>query len=111
MMLCISIIILGSRIRNVEFSALCLMLLSINFQVSWIRNSDAHILFIGLDRFVYEDRYELIPSRHGKWTLKLKYVVAQDAGKFECQISTAPKLNQTFTLKVVGRQKVIISQK
>ena len=56
---------------------------------------------------MYEDRYELIPSRHGKWTLKLKYVLAQDAGKFECQISTAPKLNQTFTLKVVGRRMFI----
>ena len=74
-----------------------------SLQVSWIRNSDSHILFIGLDRFVHEDRYELIPSRHGKWTLKLKYVVAQDAGKFECQISTSPKLNQTFNLKVVGK--------
>ena len=61
------------------------------------------MLFIGRDRFVHDDRYELIPSRHGRWTLKLKYVTARDAGRFECQVSTVPKLNQTFSLKVVGK--------
>ena len=71
-------------------------------QVSWVRNHDSHMLFIGRDRFVHDDRYELISSRHGRWTLKLKYVTARDAGRFECQVSTVPKLNQTFSLKVVG---------
>ena len=61
------------------------------------------MLFIGRDRFVHDDRYELIPSRHGRWTLKLKYVTARDAGRFECQVSTVPKLNQTFSLRVVGK--------
>ena len=73
------------------------------FQVSWVRNVDSHMLFIGRDRFVHDDRYELISSRHGRWTLKLKYVGARDAGRFECQVSTVPKLNQTFSLKVVGK--------
>jgi len=72
-----------------------------NQTVSWVRNADSHMLFIGRDRFVHDDRYELISSRHGKWTLKLKYVTARDAGRFECQVSTQPKLNQTFSLKVV----------
>ena len=73
------------------------------FQVSWVRNVDSHMLFIGRDRFVHDDRYELISSRHGRWTLKLRYVTARDAGRFECQVSTVPKLNQTFSLKVVGK--------
>ena len=77
------------------------------FQVSWVRNVDSHMLFIGRDRFVHDDRYELISSRHGRWTLKLKYVGARDAGRFECQVSTVPKLNQTFSLKVVGKFRVI----
>eukprot|EP00095_Tigriopus_kingsejongensis_P001091 maker-scaffold193_size270907-snap-gene-1.19 protein:Tk01091 transcript:maker-scaffold193_size270907-snap-gene-1.19-mRNA-1 annotation:"Neurotrimin" len=72
-----------------------------NQTVSWVRNADSHILFIGRDRFVHEDRYELIPARHGSWTLKLKYVSARDAGKFECQVSTVPKISQTYALKVV----------
>ena len=66
------------------------------------------MLFIGRDRFVHDDRYELIPSRHGRWTLKLKYVTARDAGRFECQVSTVPKLNQTFSLKVVGKYNEIL---
>jgi len=72
-----------------------------NSTVSWVRNADKHILFIGRDRFVREDRYELIPSRHGRWTLKLRYVMAADAGKFECQVSTQPKMSRTYSLNVV----------
>jgi hypothetical protein len=56
-----------------------------------------------VDRFVREDRYELISSRHGRWTLKLKYVGREDAGKFECQVSTQPKLSKTYSLNVVGK--------
>jgi len=72
-----------------------------NSTVSWVRNADKHILFIGADRFVREDRYELIPSRHGRWTLKLRYVAGADAGKFECQVSTQPKMSKTYSLNVV----------
>ena len=71
-------------------------------QVSWVRNADSHILFIGSVRFVHENRYELHQARHGRWTLKLKYVAARDAGRFECQVSTVPKISQTYSLKVVG---------
>lgn len=74
-------------------------------QVSWVRNSDSHILFIGRHRFVHEDRYELVSSPgHGRWTLKLKYVTARDAGRFECQVSTQPKISKTFSLNVVGKE-------
>ena len=48
------------------------MIMLDTMQVSWVRNADKHILFIGADRFVRENRYELIPSRHGRWTLKLR---------------------------------------
>lgn len=82
-----------------------------NQTVSWVRNVDSHMLFIGRDRFVHDDRYELISSRHGRWTLKLKYVGARDAGRFECQVSTVPKLNQTFSLKVVVPSVKILGDK
>ena len=45
---------------------------------------------------------DLRSCRHGRWTLKLKYVGARDAGRFECQVSTQPKISRTFSLKVVG---------
>ncbi|CAB4062714.1 unnamed protein product [Lepeophtheirus salmonis] len=72
-----------------------------NQTVSWVRNLDSHILFIGKDRFVHEDRYDLIPSRHGRWTLKINFVGARDAGKYECQVSVVPKLSQIFSLNIV----------
>jgi len=72
-----------------------------------VRNSDSHILFIGRARFVTDDRYELVSSRHGRWTLKLRYAGAEDAGKYECQVSTVPKISRTFSLRVVGKVKVV----
>jgi len=67
-----------------------------------VRNSDSHILFIGRTRFIKDDRYELVASRHGRWTLKLRYAGAADAGKYECQVSSKPKISKTFSLRVVG---------
>ena len=73
------------------------------FQVSWVRPTDSSILFIGSARFARDDRFELIPSRHGRWTLKIRFVKPGDAGKYECQVSTVPKISKTYTLKVVGK--------
>ena len=40
--------------------------------------------------------------RRGQNTLKLKFTNATDAGNFECQVSTNPKISQIFKLTVVG---------
>ena len=40
--------------------------------------------------------------RRGQNTLKLKFTNASDAGHFECQVSTNPKISQDFKLTVVG---------
>ena len=40
--------------------------------------------------------------RRGQNTLKLKFTNASDAGDFECQVSTNPKISQVFELTVVG---------
>ena len=41
--------------------------------------------------------------RRGQNTLKLKFTNASDAGNFECQVSTNPKISQIFKLTVVGK--------
>ena len=41
--------------------------------------------------------------RRGQNTLKLKFTNATDAGNFECQVSTNPKISQIFKLTVVGK--------
>lgn len=38
----------------------------------------------------------------GPWTLQIKYVQARDAGLYECQISTEPKISARVYLHVVG---------
>lgn len=39
---------------------------------------------------------------NGPWTLQIKYVQARDAGLYECQISTEPKVSARIFLHVVG---------
>ena len=61
------------------------------------------MLYIGDVKFVDDDRFELLPGNgYGDWTLRFRLIREADAGKYECQISTSPKLSQTFTLNVVG---------
>ena len=36
--------------------------------------------------------------------MKLKFTNATDAGNFECQVSTNPKISQIFQLTVVGKE-------
>ena len=43
--------------------------------------------------------------RIGGYTLRLMFSQATDAGKFECQVSTNPKISKTFSLTVVGKSE------
>lgn len=90
--------------------------------MSWVRGKDSHILYIGDVRFVDDSRFELLRGRNrsdrvrfgmedngsrrsyfpGDWTLKVRFVQAEDEGDFECQLSTSPKLSKTFRINVVG---------
>lgn len=104
---------LNCKIRNIY-----------NETVSWVRGKDSHILYIGDVRFVDDSRFELIRGRDrkdddgdgqsgggdihrrrsffaGDWTLKVRFVQAEDEGDFECQLSTSPKLSKTFRINVV----------
>ncbi|CAG7725186.1 unnamed protein product [Allacma fusca] len=62
-----------------------------NKSVSWIRSSDAHIVTVDRYTFIADDRFLVIPLGES-WTLQIKYVQPRDAGYYECQISTSPKL-------------------
>lgn len=62
------------------------------------------MLYIGDVKFVDDDRFELLSGNgYGDWTLRFRLIREADAGSYECQISTSPKLSQTFTLNVVGK--------
>ena len=87
--------------------------------VSWIRGADSHIITVDQETFISDSRFSsLIKARENLWTLKvrerppveetaltgyfqIKFVTARDAGKYECQVSTVPKMSRKVELVVV----------
>lgn len=73
-----------------------------NRSVSWIRPVDAHILTVDQDIFISDARFSAIHQKNSStWTLQIKSVQADDAGKYECQVSTEPKLSHFVHLSVI----------
>lgn len=53
--------------------------------------------------FIADDRFQaFFVEATDTWTLQVKYVQARDAGQYECQVSTEPKMSHFITLNVVG---------
>lgn len=74
-----------------------------NKSVSWIRRRDAHILTVDRYTFIADERFQaFLVEATDTWTLQVKYVQARDAGQYECQVSTEPKMSHFITLNVVG---------
>ncbi|MCL4129233.1 UNVERIFIED_CONTAM: hypothetical protein GTU68_007417 [Idotea baltica] len=64
---------------------------------------DADILTVDRYTFVSDERFEAHYSPTLEtWMLIIKYVQERDAGQYECQVSTEPKMSQLFNLRVVG---------
>lgn len=73
-----------------------------NKSVSWIRARDAHILTVDHEVFISDPRFSAIhQSNSSTWTLQIKSVQPDDAGKYECQISTLPKMSHFLHLSVI----------
>lgn len=79
-----------------------------NKSVSWIRKRDAHILTVDRYTFIADDRFQaFLVEATDTWTLQIKYVQARDAGQYECQVSTEPKMSHFITLNVVGKFELV----
>lgn len=75
----------------------------ISRQVSWVRMRDADILTVDRYTFVGDERFEAQYSAAAEtWNLIINFVQERDAGDYECQVSTEPKMSQVFNLRVVG---------
>ena len=73
-------------------------------QVSWIRKRDLHILTFGQTTYTNDGRFSVIKSASGDmWTLRIRSVQIRDAGLYECQVSSEPKISKAVRLKVVGQ--------
>ena len=68
-----------------------------------MRKRDLHILTSSVYTYTGDARFSVThPETTDEWRLKIAYVQPRDAGIYECQINTEPKLNLAFVLRVEG---------
>ncbi|UYV77096.1 hypothetical protein LAZ67_14003249 [Cordylochernes scorpioides] len=77
--------------------------------VSWVRQRDLHIMTVGKYSYINDGRFtSLHQDGSDDWTLEIRNVQARDAGVYECQVSTEPKLSLNISLHVrVGKYSYI----
>lgn len=69
-----------------------------------MRKRDADILTVDKYTFVRDERLTVhFTPESDTWTLVIKYVQERDAGTYECQISTEPKMSMFVHLNVIGK--------
>ncbi|XP_047486813.1 uncharacterized protein LOC125037658 [Penaeus chinensis] len=73
-----------------------------NRSIAWIRSRDSHILTVDRYTFIADERFQAWhePSTE-TWTLQVKYVQERDEGRYECQVSTEPKMSHFVYFTVV----------
>ncbi|XP_060525794.1 hemicentin-1-like [Cylas formicarius] len=69
--------------------------------VSWMRKRDLHILTSGVHAYTGDGRFNIRHPEHSDdWDLKIDYVQKRDAGVYECQVNTEPKISLPIMLNV-----------
>ncbi|XP_014665723.1 PREDICTED: uncharacterized protein LOC106807778 isoform X2 [Priapulus caudatus] len=77
-------------------------------QVSWIRRHDLQILTIGEMTFTPDKRFRVIhESGSTDWTLQLKHAKQEDAGIYECQVSSNPTVSLLVSLTILRSEVAI----
>ncbi|XP_065334790.1 roundabout homolog 1-like isoform X2 [Cloeon dipterum] len=72
-----------------------------NRTVSWIRKRDLHILTSSIHTYTGDARFTVLhPDGSDEWNLKVDFVQKRDAGIYECQVNTEPKMNMALLLTV-----------
>ncbi|CAG9859684.1 unnamed protein product [Phyllotreta striolata] len=89
----------------------CVVRKSNNAVVSWIRKNvePPAILTVGVGTYIADDRFLVEHARHlQNWGLVIKHVRPEDAGVYECQISTHPTSSIFLELKVTEAVAIIL---
>ncbi|EFX74240.1 hypothetical protein DAPPUDRAFT_57343, partial [Daphnia pulex] len=83
--------------------------------VSWIRQRELNgivrpvILTTGLFTYTSDQRFSVLQHRSlTDWVLQIKFVQPRDAGIYECQVSTEPRISENFHLNVVESKAKMI---
>jgi hypothetical protein len=80
-----------------------LLFYSVLLQVSWVRQKDLSIISVG--DYIYTPDHRFKPKHTDntdEWYLHIEYAQKDDAGVYECQVSSEPKMSLSFNLEVVG---------
>ncbi|XP_046749882.1 zwei Ig domain protein zig-8-like [Diprion similis] len=76
--------------------------------VSWMRKRDLHILTSSIFTYTTDQRFAVIhPEASDDWDLEIEYVQQRDAGIYECQVNTEPKIHLAIMLNVQDAQAKI----
>ena len=90
------------RINGHPLSA-CLLTVryEICLQVSWIRQRDLHVLTSAIVSYTSDGRFSVQHnSASDDWELHISSTQTRDAGYYECQVNTEPKLHWPIYLQV-----------
>ncbi|KAG7164242.1 Zwei Ig domain protein zig-8-like 14 [Homarus americanus] len=87
----------------------CVVLHLNDKSVTWLRRRDLHILTVGHLTYSADQRFQVVHAEGSQeWTLVVRYTQLRDAGVYECQVNTEPKLSRHVTLRVQGNLRVEI---
>lgn len=68
-----------------------------------MRKRDLHILTSSIHTYTGDGRFSVVhPENSEQWDLKVEFVQKRDAGIYECQVNTEPKINLAVQLNVEG---------
>ncbi|KAL7647210.1 UNVERIFIED_CONTAM: hypothetical protein RMT77_002468 [Armadillidium vulgare] len=77
--------------------------------VSWVRRMDYHLLTVGRQVYSSDQRMGVKVSPDGSdWMLTIRWVKPQDAGEYECQVSSHPPQALIVNLSVVEAHAEIL---
>ena len=70
-----------------------------------MRKRDLHILTSNIHTYTGDARFSVIhPENSDEWNLRIEFVQKRDAGIYECQVNTEPKINMAILLNVEGER-------
>ncbi|KAF2903452.1 hypothetical protein ILUMI_02733 [Ignelater luminosus] len=73
-----------------------------------MRKRDLHILTSSIHTYTGDARFSVRHPEHSDdWDLRIEYVQKRDAGVYECQVNTEPKINMAVMLNVEDAQATI----
>ncbi|KAK7866827.1 hypothetical protein R5R35_005257 [Gryllus longicercus] len=74
-----------------------------------MRKRDLHILTSNIFTYTGDARFGVIhPEASDEWNLRIEYVQKRDAGIYECQVNTEPKINMAILLAVEEKTSEIL---